>query len=73
MYGKHHSAESIQKMSERKKGKHFTEEHKNKIGATKKGNTYVKGTRWYNNGKISIRVKECPDGFTPGRLRKTIS
>lgn len=36
----------------------------------KKGNTATKGRHWYNNGKISIRVKECPDGFTPGRLRK---
>ena len=28
-----------------------------------------KGTRWFNNGKINKRAKECPPGFTPGQLR----
>ena len=23
---------------------------------------------WYNNGKINIMAKECPEGFVPGRL-----
>ena len=39
-------------------------ETRRKIGETKKG------MRWFNNGKINIRAKECPEGFTPGRLRK---
>ena len=28
-----------------------------------------KGKHWYNNGKITIMAKECPEGFVPGRLR----
>ena len=39
-----------------------SEETKKKIGAAKKG------THWYNNGKINIRAKQCPDGFIPGKL-----
>lgn len=23
---------------------------------------------WYNNGEISVRRKECPEGFVPGKL-----
>lgn len=61
--GKHLSEEHKKKLSEAKKGKPKSEEHRKKIGAAKKG------TRWFNNGKINIRAKECPDGFTPGRLR----
>lgn len=26
------------------------------------------GLKFYNNGKISVRARECPDGFVPGRL-----
>ena len=57
------SAETRNKISEAKKGKLFSEEHKNKISEAKKGKY------WFNNGKISIMAKECPDGFIPGRLR----
>ena len=64
------SEETKKKMSEVRKGKKFSEEHKKKLSEAKKGNTATKGTRWYNNGKINIMSKECPDGFTPGRLRK---
>lgn len=28
-----------------------------------------KGTRWFNNGKINIRAKECPPGFVSGMLK----
>lgn len=52
------------------KGKHLSAEIKKKISDTLKGNTNTKGTHWYNNGKINIMAKECPDGFTPGHLRK---
>ena len=55
------------------KGKHLSAETKNKISEKVKGNTNTKGCHWYNNGKINVMAKECPDGFTPGRLRKTIS
>ena len=65
--GKKMSEEYCRKNSESHKGKPKSEETRRKIGAAKKG------TRWFNNGKINILAKECPDGFTPGRLRKTIS
>ena len=49
--------------------KHFNEETKKKLSEAAKGkNIWTKCTHWYNNGKINIRTKECPDGFVPGRL-----
>lgn len=68
--GKCASEETRKRISETLKGRKFSEEHKKKIGKTKIGNVYVKGSHWYNNGMICIRAKECPEGFTPGRLRK---
>ena len=64
MYGKHHSEETRNKMSEANKGKHHTEDAKKKMSAQRKG------MRFFNNGKINKRAKECPPGFIPGRLRK---
>lgn len=29
----------------------------------------TKGTSWWNNGKISVRRVECPEGFVAGRLK----
>ena len=51
------------------KGKHLSEETRKKIGSAMEGNTNVRGRHWYNNGKISKRAYECPDGFVPGRLK----
>ena len=68
LYGKHHSEQSRNKMSESKKN--MSEATRKKMGEAKKGNTNVRGRRWFNNGKICIRAKECPPGFVPGRLRK---
>lgn len=55
------------------KGRHHTEEAKKKMAESHKGknlgNTAVKGKRWFNNGKINIRAKECPPGFIPGMLK----
>ena len=74
--GKHLSEESKKKIGEAKKceknpnyGKHFSEEHKKKMSEASKGNTNVRGTRWFNNGKISIMRFECPEGFVPGRIK----
>ena len=71
--GKQLSAETRNKMSEAAKGKHLSEEHKKKLSEANKGkhkgkNIWIKGMHWYNNGKISKRAYECPDGFVPGRL-----
>ena len=62
--GKHHSAESLKKMSEAHKGKRFSESHKKKISEA------LKGKHWYNNGVISVLAKECPEGFVKGRIKK---
>ena len=60
--GQPKSEETRKRMSDAKKN--MSEEHRKKMGASKKG------TRWFNNGKINIRVKECPEGFVPGQLRR---
>ena len=52
MSGKHHSAETLKKISEALKGKP----------------NCTKGTNWYNNGVKNIRAKTCPEGFVPGRI-----
>ena len=61
-YGKHHSEETKNKIREAKKGKHHSEEARKKLREANKG------IHWFNNGKISKRAYECPDGFVPGRL-----
>ena len=69
--GKHYSDETKKKMSDVwDYDKHFTAGTRKKISETKKGNTYTKGKRWYNNGKINIMSKECPLGFVPGMLKR---
>ena len=74
--GKKLSEETKKKMMAAKKGekhpmygKKHSEEAKKKMREAKKGNTNVRGRHWYNNGKINIMAKECPDGFVPGRLK----
>ena len=32
---------------------------------------YQKRFKWFNNGKVEVRVLNCPDGFVPGRLSFT--
>ena len=58
------SEETRRKMAEAHKGKKVSEESK------KKNREAHKGMRFFNNGKINKRAKECPPGFIPGRLRK---
>lgn len=69
--GKIRSDEAKKKMSEVwNYDKHFTEEAKIKMSEAKKGKpSNTKGAHWYNNGKINIMSKECPPGFTPGRIK----
>ena len=66
--GKKHSDEAKKKMREAMKGKNIgkkrSEETRKKLSEVRKG------THWYNNGKINIRAKECPQGFAPGRIKK---
>lgn len=63
MKGKHHSEESKRRLSEANKGKKLSEE------TIRKRSESFKGNCWFNNGKVCIRVKECPEGFVPGRLK----
>ena len=67
--GKKMSEESKKKNREAHKGKRIGEETKKKMSEAHKGkNIWTKGRHWFNNGKINIRAKECPEGFVPGRL-----
>ena len=67
-YGKHHTEESKRRNSEAHKN--ISDETRRKISEANIGNKYNLGKHWYNNGKINIKAKKCPDGFTPGMLRK---
>ena len=71
--GKKISEETRKKISEGNKGKqagennpfygkHHSEESKQKMSEANKGK------RWFSNGKINKFCRECPEGFTPGRL-----
>lgn len=75
--GKKMSEEYCRKNSESHKGRQAGEKHpmygkkhsdaaKKKMSEAKKGKH--KGEHWYNNGKINVRAKECPEGFVPGML-----
>lgn len=69
-----HSEETKVKISEKAKqrysdktthpmfGKTLTESTRRLISDKKKG------SHWYNNGEVSVMAKNCPEGFTPGRL-----
>ena len=61
--GKHPSEETRNKISEAKKGKRHSEKTLRKISEA------FKGLCWFNNGKINVRAKECPEGFVPGMLK----
>lgn len=43
-------------------GKELSEQAKEKLSKSSKGR------KFFNNGVINVFVKECPDGFIPGRL-----
>lgn len=47
-------------------GKHLSDETKKKISASMKGCQL--GKHWYNNGVTSVLTRECPEGFTKGRI-----
>lgn len=59
--GKHHSAETLQKMSEAKRGKNhpfFGKHHSEE--SRKKTSEAVCGMLWWNNGISNKRCRECP-------------
>ena len=74
------SEEHKKNISKGRMGMKFSEDHKRNLSMSHMGNTWSeeqkqkfinsrKGERWFNNGVINVRRKECPEGFTPGRLK----
>ena len=74
------SEEHKKNISKGRIGMKFSEDHKRNLSMSHMGNTWSeeqkqkfrnsrKGERWFNNGVINVRRKECPDGFTPGRIK----
>ena len=60
------SEETREKLRNRKNGmlgRNQTDETKKKISESKKG------IRWWNNGTEQKQCRECPDGWTHGRIR----
>ena len=64
LVGKCRSEETKRKISESLKGNHLSEESKLKMSES------MKGHYWFNNGIKNVFVKECPEGFVRGRLKK---
>ena len=60
--GKPASTETRKKISTILKGRKISAEHKKHIGESKSG------MRWWNNGTIDVRAKECPVGYVKGRI-----
>lgn len=65
--------ENRKKSSKRMKGNNYgsfrqmTDELKKKLAEKSKGNTNVRGTKWWTNGIVNKRSKECPgQGFILG-------
>lgn len=58
-----------QKISEKLSG------NSNRLGKTHSADTKKsisvanKGYKWFNNGEICVKAKECPEGFNPGRIK----
>ena len=44
----------------------YSEEHRKNLSKA------ISSLKWFNNGSINIRSKDCPEGFKPGRIKKEI-
>lgn len=71
-YGKHHSKETKEKLSKKRKQHptlptELTTEMRAKISekTSKRNMTMNVGRKWFTNGKINKFCYECPDGFHP--------
>lgn len=62
--GLKHSEESKKYLSEKFKGRFVSKETREK-----KSNS-IKGLKFFTNGKETIRARECPEGYVPGRHYK---
>ena len=45
-------------------------ENNNHGSRTRKASLSMKGRHWYNNGEIEVNQKDCPEGFSRGRLKR---
>ena len=63
--GKKCSEKSRQRMREAHLGKALADETKQKLSVVRKG------LKFWNNGEINVRARECPEGFVAGRLKKS--
>lgn len=58
------SDESKERMRQSHLGKPLAEEIKEKLSQVRKG------LKFWNNGTINVRARECPEGFVEGRLNR---
>lgn len=56
-----YSEETKRKISEASKGRKHSEEQNRKMSEI------ISNLRWYTNGEVNVRRRECPEGFRPGR------
>lgn len=76
-YGRKVSEETREKMRQAKLGKPTWNKgnHNYRLGTTLPSQVKEKiskshqGRKWYNNGIINICQFQCPEGFTPGRIK----
>lgn len=59
-----HKGVSTYKTAAKLKGRKLSAEHK------QKDREAMLGMKFWNNGIISIRARECPPGFAAGRLKR---
>jgi hypothetical protein len=76
LFPAHKSPEWREKTSKRMIGNNYgslremTNKLKEKLAEKSKGNTNVRGTKWWTNGTIMRRSKECPgEGFRLGTIK----
>lgn len=64
--------EHKQKIASSRNGKKHsleTKEHLSKIRKGRPGQDNNTGKKWFNNGTVSCLAKECPEGYSPGRVK----
>lgn len=67
--------------NKRRLGKAISDEHRVKLSQAQLGKKHTAeslekmrqahtGLKFYNNGEITVKVRECPEGFVPGLIRR---
>lgn len=71
-----YSDEVKDKIGASKRGKPLSEQHKQKLSQTTRAANLradisgrFTGLKYWNNGIVNKRARECPEGFVRGRLR----